>query len=383
MKKIISTLTMLFLLTCFSIAQNNDFTMDSIKFWTGNGSNRAALVVKWCGDGKSPETLVWGYRWDGTASTLDMIEAIADNDPRFFFCQESNSTLGGIGYDLNNNGNFALIENGSSQNIIYADSNNRFPNSATYDYLPLDPADHWKGDFSMAFWYLSNGAVTTPISDDLWSSCIFIDMNSDNEDCNSFNADVSFDEMTAAEPPIPTSDTCATPSELYFSILDSNSVSLHWKGESFNYFVTCAPENGMEMNFSVQDTFLVIHNICQNISYSWQVQAICESEDTSSIAMGNCFEIINDKICENNMGSVIISLAPNPAINYTNILISGLSGKISLAIHNINGENIYSDSFFSNGNINKPINIQNFQNGIYFISIQKNNFQKTIKLIIQ
>ena len=39
-------------------------SFDSIKFWAGEGQNRAALVVDWYYE-DSP-TLVWGFRWDGT-----------------------------------------------------------------------------------------------------------------------------------------------------------------------------------------------------------------------------------------------------------------------------------------------------------------------------
>ena len=51
-------------------------TFDSIQFWTGAGTNRAALVIQW-NDGASPVSLLWGFRWIGEARGIDMLKAIA------------------------------------------------------------------------------------------------------------------------------------------------------------------------------------------------------------------------------------------------------------------------------------------------------------------
>jgi hypothetical protein len=50
--------------------------LDDIEYWTGEGPNRAALVIQW-NDGISPGSLAWGYRWSGNATGLEMINAIA------------------------------------------------------------------------------------------------------------------------------------------------------------------------------------------------------------------------------------------------------------------------------------------------------------------
>ncbi|MFM8683278.1 MAG: hypothetical protein ACKOEG_05815 [Chthoniobacterales bacterium] len=49
---------------------------DNIRYWVGTGQNRAALVLQW-NDGLNPVSMAWGYRWDGTATGLDMLRAIA------------------------------------------------------------------------------------------------------------------------------------------------------------------------------------------------------------------------------------------------------------------------------------------------------------------
>lgn len=80
---------------------DTNFTFNDIKFWVGSGSKKAALVIEWH-DGKSPDALVWGYRWDGEANGLDMIVAIAQADPRLVLLTQYTGSMGyticGIGY---------------------------------------------------------------------------------------------------------------------------------------------------------------------------------------------------------------------------------------------------------------------------------------------
>lgn len=55
-------------------------SMEEIVFWVGSGENQAALVIDW-NDGIEPQSLAWGFRWDGVASGYDMFNAVAAADP--------------------------------------------------------------------------------------------------------------------------------------------------------------------------------------------------------------------------------------------------------------------------------------------------------------
>lgn len=54
--------------------QTSDF--NDIRYWVGSGQNRAVVVLQW-NDGLNPASVAWGYRWDGEATGLDMLRAIA------------------------------------------------------------------------------------------------------------------------------------------------------------------------------------------------------------------------------------------------------------------------------------------------------------------
>ncbi|MBS1719931.1 MAG: PEP-CTERM sorting domain-containing protein [Armatimonadetes bacterium] len=127
------------------------FGFSDVQFWVGSGSNQAALAVQW-NDGQTPQALVWGYRWDGTANTETMLQAIDSADARLFKYAGTPGQFGlplyGIGYDTNSSGvTGAGFTNSTS-----------VPDNATAN----DPTDRWKvGWTSLGFWELYEGANGT------------------------------------------------------------------------------------------------------------------------------------------------------------------------------------------------------------------------------
>lgn len=148
-----------------------DFTFDMIECWSGEGSNRAALVIQW-NDPAETNALVFGYRWDGLATGADMIRAVvADNPQLYTLMQYTNVssptdplggyTINGFGWDRDGDGNIALRD--TKDNQIYYSENGVFIHprgydpdkggSSDYDYDDWEAVDD--NDFWGAGWYLS------------------------------------------------------------------------------------------------------------------------------------------------------------------------------------------------------------------------------------
>lgn len=99
-----------------------------ILYWVGEGSNQAVLAINW------PDTaLAWGYRFNGTATVQDMIDDIADADPRFnyttedgylsdfvFLCEDGEILMGAMGsyWESKNNG---ISDAGMAQTLSNGD----------------------------------------------------------------------------------------------------------------------------------------------------------------------------------------------------------------------------------------------------------------------
>ena len=78
MKKQFTALCALTLLVAGHLqAQTLVAGFNNLAFWTGTGSNQAALVLNFDAGGGSRISVAWGYRWDGPAVMQDMIFALA------------------------------------------------------------------------------------------------------------------------------------------------------------------------------------------------------------------------------------------------------------------------------------------------------------------
>ncbi len=104
-------------------------SLDDIQLWTGSGTNRAALIVEWSAPQSltnstvpapmADKTLVWGYRFDGTATATEMLNAVIATDPKLYVVEnDTNGTVvEAIGYNLNANGVIGITDGTHTNDI--------------------------------------------------------------------------------------------------------------------------------------------------------------------------------------------------------------------------------------------------------------------------
>jgi MYXO-CTERM domain-containing protein len=147
---------------CTGSAQAQSFS--DIQYWVGSGSNQAAFIVDW-NDGKDAQSLMWGFRWDGTATGEDMLHAIVTADTRLFahvstpFGGGLGTALYGMGYDLDNDANF-----GVSPSLTF-DAGGYSVGGSFDGRTPTDASDHWQeGWMSDGYWsYWLGGSGASPV----------------------------------------------------------------------------------------------------------------------------------------------------------------------------------------------------------------------------
>lgn len=130
--------------------QAHAVSFDDIQYWVGAGSNRAGFIIDW-NDGKTPESLVWGYRWDGTKKGEDMLRDIVAADVRLFAHLSGSGGYGaalyGLGYDLDNDGVFGVSP------ALAFDAGGLSSGNSNDSRVPTDGDDHWKeGWMSAGYW---------------------------------------------------------------------------------------------------------------------------------------------------------------------------------------------------------------------------------------
>ena len=185
---------------------DGNFTFDMIESWAGEGENRAALVIQF-NDDKEKNALVFGYRWDGQATGVDMIRAVVSANPRLYALLEYTNVssptdplggyvVGGLGWDQDDDGEIS-ITNGKytlkSENGFFEHPDGYKPSQASsriaYDYddwSALDPDDFWGSGWYLSYWsywvkegdansfgYSSWGASGRVLSDGSWDGWNF------------------------------------------------------------------------------------------------------------------------------------------------------------------------------------------------------------------
>jgi hypothetical protein len=126
-------------------------SLDDIQFWTGAGTNRAAIAVDWNSTSTADAALVWGYRWSGEATGESMLRAVLAADPRLFAKLSAPGPLGisvwGVGYDANNDGQFALTD--ETQFDADGVAVTGLPDE---DAAAVDPADWYREGWFTGLW---------------------------------------------------------------------------------------------------------------------------------------------------------------------------------------------------------------------------------------
>lgn len=142
------------------------FSFDDISYWVGSGSNRAAIAIDWQDGSNQPAALVWGYRWNGTATGAQMLSAVVASDPRLFAklggTAANPSSVYGLGYDANNNGQFGIDDGTMFDSQGFASTD---PADLA---MASDAGDYYAEGWFTGFWHYGI-ASSNPYGSGQWS----------------------------------------------------------------------------------------------------------------------------------------------------------------------------------------------------------------------
>lgn len=138
------------------------FSFSDIKNWTGEGSKIAAMALKWT---NSENTLVFGYRFNGTKTGEEMAIDIVANNPRLFMLMQTGtaygSAIGGFGWDTDNNG-FSLK---NTDEVVQPDARGIYEITSGYSfdsYTSVSETDYWNSGWNKGFWSYNLAQGDTP-----------------------------------------------------------------------------------------------------------------------------------------------------------------------------------------------------------------------------
>ncbi|MEX2309697.1 MAG: hypothetical protein WD738_19145 [Pirellulales bacterium] len=162
-------LTCVFMLVANPPVVAAPFSFDDIKYWVGDGMNRAALVIDWVENSTEPPALAWGFRWDGNARGSDMLAAIVAADPRLFAklggTRANPQAVYGLGYD-DDDGEF-----GVDDGTMFDSEGFAFTGPADLA-MATDSDDYYAEGWFTGFWHYGTEAPdgTNPFDDGYWAN---------------------------------------------------------------------------------------------------------------------------------------------------------------------------------------------------------------------
>jgi hypothetical protein len=194
----------------------------TVQNWVGTGQNEAAMEFDW-NEGTPGDALVWGYRWNGSATAEQMVDAIVAADPHLYgevsgFDTGFGTDIFGLGYEQSGDGNFQLSPSLSfnSQHLAFADSYNDVNQGRT----PVDAGDLWEEGADIGYWQYfvstdsqlaANYSNYSDLSNWNYASSGISGVTLDNGDVDAF---VFLDDYTdpTAYPSVPTAAPVPEPS---------------------------------------------------------------------------------------------------------------------------------------------------------------------------
>jgi hypothetical protein len=149
------------------VSKSSAISLNDIQLWTGSGTNRAAVVIEW----NSPEvfnntsvpapkankTLVWGYRFNGSATGTQMFNAIVAANPGLYAVENIDPVYGtgvdGIGFNLTGSGRTGITDGTVTDNAnVFTNGILIDPNLNVDAAYPLNSRDLFWSGFSGPYW---------------------------------------------------------------------------------------------------------------------------------------------------------------------------------------------------------------------------------------
>ncbi|MEI6123366.1 MAG: HYR domain-containing protein [Bacteroidota bacterium] len=103
----------------------------------------------------------------------------------------------------------------------------------------------------------------------------------------------------------------------------------------------------------------------------------CETTDEILVTFNPCTGI------EDNNQSISISVVPNPSNGLFYVTVNGLNEAATLSIYAANGQIVYKEEMNNAGFTNKPIDLQSFATGMYFLRLVSKNYAHVEKIIVE
>ena len=170
-----------------------------------------------------------------------------------------------------------------------------------------------------------------------------------------------------------------------------NAVKLHWAAGSNNagfweiqYGRAGYAENEVLGTVISPDTVFTIRNLVPNFSYGFRVRSLCGAAWASDWSSSELVVTTGDETGIDDVDSRFeCTIYPNPATDATTITVSGVEGRITISIVDINGRTVDTETLNCSADCEKTMDVAGLGQGAYFVRIVGDSVNSVRKLIVK
>ena len=167
------------------------------------------------------------------------------------------------------------------------------------------------------------------------------------------------------------------------------SISLTWTAGENNcgiFEVECGEHGfgqGEGTTFTVNGTSKTFPGLYEQTTYDFYVRAVCAEGVTSAWSAVVSATTGTGEGIYDVEGNFNCNIFPNPASDETTISVSGVNGKVTIAVVDMNGRTVSSETLDCSADCVKKMNVSGLTQGAYFVRISGENVNSLKKLIIR
>lgn len=171
---------------------------------------------------------------------------------------------------------------------------------------------------------------------------------------------------------------CGTPTNVQ-TTSTATSVIITWTGYASEYDVKVTGSEIAPINRTVSTNSCTIDGLVPASTYQVIVRAKCDGQYTDWTEAVTFYTADGEGI-ESAEGDFLVSMYPNPAKEQVSIRIDGVSGKVSVALIDMSGRTVMSDTMESS---EIQFNVSALAKGTYFVRLNGEGISTVRKLVVQ
>ena len=177
---------------------------------------------------------------------------------------------------------------------------------------------------------------------------------------------------------------CPVPTNVAVSNVTTHTATITWNGTASSYTLEYGsegyPQGDGTAIANITGNSYQLTDLVDGYAYDVYVMANCDAQNASDWSTKATFTTL---VGINGVEGSMVTVYPNPTSNSTTITLTGVNGDVTIAIVDMNGRTVRSETMNCEGDCAKTMQVNDLAQGAYFVRINGDNVNMVKKLIVK